>query len=202
MAASDAAVSWRRVHLGCRKIQLCFNRRICVEVPNVLACGYRPSSIGAQAALSVGQIVTGPTALAGRSPADLREKYSEFSWTAVRPSIADGLRCLSIAQEGKLWISNLYCHVFSQAHRHRVADTKSYSLESMMLRRITRAGRFAGRNRRGLSAIGWGGCADGANHAGPRWGGVVQLARRATKSIVHCDQTSPRQATTLGRAFC
>jgi hypothetical protein len=60
-----------------------------------------------------------------RSPADLRDKYPEFFWTAVRPYIADGLRYLSITQEGKLWISNLYSHVFSQEHRHRLAATKA-----------------------------------------------------------------------------
>ena len=60
-----------------------------------------------------------------RSPADLRDKYPEFFWTAVRPYIADGLRYLSITQEGKLWISNLYSHVFSLEHRHRLADLES-----------------------------------------------------------------------------
>ena len=56
------------------------------------------------------------------SPADLRAKYPEFFWTAIRPYIGDGLRYLSVTQEGKLWISNLYAHVFSQEHRHRLAD--------------------------------------------------------------------------------
>jgi hypothetical protein len=60
-----------------------------------------------------------------RSPADLRAKYPEFFWTAVRPYIADGLRYLNVTQEGKLWISNLYSHVFSLEHRHRLADLES-----------------------------------------------------------------------------
>ena len=59
------------------------------------------------------------------SPADLRAKYPEFFWTTVRPYIGDGLRYLSVTQEGKLWISNLYAHVFSQEHRHRLADLES-----------------------------------------------------------------------------
>ena len=60
-----------------------------------------------------------------RSPADLRAKYPEFFWTAVRPYIGDGLRYLSVTQEGKLWISNLYAHVFSQEHGHRLANLRS-----------------------------------------------------------------------------
>jgi hypothetical protein len=59
------------------------------------------------------------------SPADLRAKYPEFFWTAVRPYIGDGLRHLSVTLEGKLWISNLYAHVFSQEHRHRLANLES-----------------------------------------------------------------------------
>jgi hypothetical protein len=58
------------------------------------------------------------------SPADLRAKYPEFFWTAVRPYIAGGLRYLSVTQEGKLWISNLYAHVFSQEHGHRLANLR------------------------------------------------------------------------------
>ena len=60
-----------------------------------------------------------------RSPADLRAKYPDFFWTAVSPYIGDGLRYLSVTQEGKLWISNLYAHVFSQEHCHRLANLRS-----------------------------------------------------------------------------
>jgi hypothetical protein len=59
------------------------------------------------------------------SPADLRAKYPEFFWTAVSPYIGDGLRYLSVTQEGKLWISNLYSHVFSQEHHDRLANLGS-----------------------------------------------------------------------------
>src|SRR5262249_25133629 len=51
-----------------------------------------------------------------RSPTDLRADYPQFFWTAVSPYIGDGLRYLGVTQEGKLWISNLYAHVFSQEH--------------------------------------------------------------------------------------
>ena len=60
-----------------------------------------------------------------RTPADLRAKYPEFFWTSVRPYIGDAMRYLSVTQEGKLWISNLYSHVFSQEHRHRLVDMES-----------------------------------------------------------------------------
>jgi hypothetical protein len=60
-----------------------------------------------------------------QSVADLRAKYPEFFWTAVRPYIGDGLRYLGVTQEGKLWISNLYAHVSSQEHRHRLDNLGS-----------------------------------------------------------------------------
>ena len=60
-----------------------------------------------------------------QSPADLRAKYPEFFWTKVSPYIGDALRYLSVTQEGKLWISNLYSHVFSQEHRHRLLNMES-----------------------------------------------------------------------------
>jgi hypothetical protein len=60
-----------------------------------------------------------------RSPADLRAKYPQFFWTKVSPYIGDALRYLSVTQEGKLWISNLYSHVFSQEHRRRLLDMES-----------------------------------------------------------------------------
>jgi hypothetical protein len=55
-----------------------------------------------------------------RSPEDLRAKYPEFFWKVVSPYIGDALRYLGLTQEGKLWISSLYAHVFSQEHRHRL----------------------------------------------------------------------------------
>ena len=60
-----------------------------------------------------------------RNPADVRAKYPEFFWKAVSPYIGHGLRHLSVTQEGKLWISNLYAHVFSQEHRQRLTDMAS-----------------------------------------------------------------------------
>jgi hypothetical protein len=51
-----------------------------------------------------------------QSPADLRRDYPQFFWKMVRPYIGDALRYLRITQEGKLWIANLYSHVFSMEH--------------------------------------------------------------------------------------
>ena len=48
--------------------------------------------------------------------------YPQFFWTAVSPYIGDALRYLSVTQEGKLWVSNLYAHVFSQEHHVRIAQ--------------------------------------------------------------------------------
>ena len=52
-----------------------------------------------------------------QSPDDLRAAYPAFFWKAVRPYIGDALRYLSVTQEGKQWIANLYAHVFSAEHR-------------------------------------------------------------------------------------
>ncbi len=51
------------------------------------------------------------------SSADLRRSYPGFFWNAVRPYIGDALHYLRVTQEGKLWIANLYAHVFSEEHR-------------------------------------------------------------------------------------
>src|SRR5438094_9266868 len=61
---------------------------------------------------------TGANAKFGyRNPAELRAKYPDFFWKMVKPYVGDALRYLNVTQEGKLWIANLYSHVFSQEHR-------------------------------------------------------------------------------------
>ena len=52
-----------------------------------------------------------------RDPEDLRRAYPNFFWNAVQPYIGDALNYLRITQEGKLWVANLYAHVFSEEHR-------------------------------------------------------------------------------------
>ena len=51
-----------------------------------------------------------------KSPADLRANYPKFFWNAVFPFIGEALRHLSVTQDGKQWIANLYANVFSQEH--------------------------------------------------------------------------------------
>jgi hypothetical protein len=55
-----------------------------------------------------------------RNPEDLRSAYPGFFWKAVNPYIGDALDYLRVTQEGKLWIANLYAHVFSEEHRSAI----------------------------------------------------------------------------------
>lgn len=45
-------------------------------------------------------------------PGDLRKNYPKFYWNVVHPYVKDGLRYLSLTQEGKQIIANLYSNVF------------------------------------------------------------------------------------------
>ena len=56
-------------------------------------------------------------ALGFSNPGDLRSGYPDFFWGAVAPFISDALRYLSVTQEGKQWVANLYAHVFAQEHK-------------------------------------------------------------------------------------
>jgi hypothetical protein len=60
---------------------------------------------------------TGVNELLGyKNPGDLRLNYPKFYWKGVYPFIQDGLRYLSVTQEGKQIISNLYSNVFVVEH--------------------------------------------------------------------------------------
>ncbi len=50
------------------------------------------------------------------NPADLRNNYPKFYWNGVYPYIRDGLRYLSLTQQGKQIIANLYSNVFVVEH--------------------------------------------------------------------------------------
>lgn len=50
------------------------------------------------------------------NPAKLRDSYPQFFWHMVTPYISDALRYLQVTQQGKLWIANLFAHVFSEEH--------------------------------------------------------------------------------------
>ncbi len=61
---------------------------------------------------------TGANKMMGfKTPGDLRDSYSQFFWNAVYPFIQDALSYLSLTQEGKQIIANLYCNVFVVEHR-------------------------------------------------------------------------------------
>lgn len=52
-----------------------------------------------------------------RTPSDLRNDYATFFWTVVSPYIQEGLRYLSVTQEGKQWTANLFANIFAVEHR-------------------------------------------------------------------------------------
>lgn len=51
-----------------------------------------------------------------QNPGDLRLNYPKFYWQGVYPYIQDGLRYLSVTQQGKQIIANLYSNVFVVEH--------------------------------------------------------------------------------------
>jgi hypothetical protein len=51
------------------------------------------------------------------SSADLRAAYPKFFWSTVAPYIGKAHSNLRMTQEGKLWIANLYAHVFAEEHK-------------------------------------------------------------------------------------
>ncbi|WP_439814422.1 hypothetical protein [Zavarzinia sp. CC-PAN008] len=65
---------------------------------------------------------TGATAHLGyRTPQDLREGYPRFFWSNVHGEIAAGLKYLSVTHDGRLWMANLFAHVFAEEHRDALA---------------------------------------------------------------------------------
>jgi hypothetical protein len=60
---------------------------------------------------------TGANKMMGfKNPGDLRKNYSQFFWNAVYPFIQDALAYLSLTQQGKQIIANLYSNVFVVEH--------------------------------------------------------------------------------------
>lgn len=57
--------------------------------------------------------------LSYHSPADLRKNYAKFYWNGVYPYIQDALRYLSLTQQGKQIIANLYSNVFVVEHERQ-----------------------------------------------------------------------------------
>ena len=61
---------------------------------------------------------TGMAAKLGyKSAGDLRAMYPKFFWSMVTPYISDALNNLRMTQEGKLWVANLYSHIFAEEHK-------------------------------------------------------------------------------------
>ncbi|MEL6325835.1 MAG: Npun_R2479 family HD domain-containing metalloprotein [Cyanobacteria bacterium J06626_23] len=56
-----------------------------------------------------------------RNPSDLRKNYPKFYWNGVHPYVKDGLRYLSLTQEGKQIIANLYSNVFTVEYEQVLA---------------------------------------------------------------------------------
>lgn len=50
------------------------------------------------------------------SPADVAEHYPKFFWTKVEPFIGAALSHLERTVEGRLWVAQLYAHVFVEEH--------------------------------------------------------------------------------------
>ncbi|MBE7200800.1 MAG: metal-dependent phosphohydrolase, partial [Parafilimonas terrae] len=53
------------------------------------------------------------------SPADLAERYPAFFWDKVEPVIGDAAGFLNLTVEGRVWMANLYAHVFAVEHDRR-----------------------------------------------------------------------------------
>jgi hypothetical protein len=56
-------------------------------------------------------------------PDDLKRNYPKFYWNVVHPYIQDGLRYLSLTQEGKQIIANLYSNVFMVENENTIVAT-------------------------------------------------------------------------------
>ena len=50
------------------------------------------------------------------TPADLAEDYPRFFWASVEPYVQDAIGHLDRTQEGKMWLAQLYSHVFVEEH--------------------------------------------------------------------------------------
>jgi len=60
-----------------------------------------------------------------RDPADLAERYPRFFWGKVEPFVGPALRHLERTAEGRLWVAQLYAHVFVEEHRrHRLGTER------------------------------------------------------------------------------
>ena len=60
-----------------------------------------------------------------RDPADLAEQYPRFFWGKVEPYVGPALGHLGRTAAGRLWVAQLYAHVFVEEHvRHRLGTER------------------------------------------------------------------------------
>jgi hypothetical protein len=64
-------------------------------------------------------------ALGYKTPADLRHNYPKFYWQGVYPYIKDALNYLSLTQQGKQILANLYSNVFVVEHEKQLERQRS-----------------------------------------------------------------------------
>lgn len=65
-----------------------------------------------------------------KTPADLRNNYAKFYWNGVYPYIKDGLHYLSLTQQGKQILANLYSNVFVVEHEKQ-QEEQGYLVEKL-----------------------------------------------------------------------
>ena len=59
------------------------------------------------------------------TPADLADKYPRFFWSKVEPFLGEAVDALNMTAEGRLWLANLYAHVFVIEHGRRAMGPNS-----------------------------------------------------------------------------
>jgi hypothetical protein len=65
------------------------------------------------------------------TPADLAEDYPRFFWSSVEPYVQDAIDHLDRTQEGKMWLAQLYSHVFVEEHaRRRHGPERAHNLDA------------------------------------------------------------------------
>ncbi|MEC4813778.1 MAG: metal-dependent phosphohydrolase [Scytonema sp. PMC 1069.18] len=65
------------------------------------------------------------------TPGDLRKNYAKFYWNVVYQYIKDALRYLSLTQQGKQIIANLYSNVFVVEHDKAQQEEHLYLMEQL-----------------------------------------------------------------------
>jgi len=53
------------------------------------------------------------------TPADVADHYPHFFWSKVEPFLGEAVDALNMTSEGRLWLANLYSHVFVIEHGRR-----------------------------------------------------------------------------------